>query len=66
MSSGIADAEYTIGAEYINMRITKVIANLTSRNLIAKAESHKPTPVGMSTISKTISGKKAMFQVNGT
>ena len=57
--SGIEDAEYTIGAEYINIRMTNGMANLTSRNRIASADSHMPIPAGTDIIITRKSGEKS-------
>jgi hypothetical protein len=64
--SGMDDAEYTIGAEYMSIRTTNGMANFTSRNLIARADNHIPIPAGMNIINTRKSGKNDKFQVGST
>ena len=60
--SGIVDAEYTMGAVYINILNTKGIACLTSRKRIAMAESHIPVPDEIKNICNMNRGSKSKFQ----
>ncbi len=62
-ASGIDEAEYTMGAVYINIRIINGMACFTSRNRIAIADSHNPTPAEMLIIIRINSGKSKRFQV---
>ena len=61
--SGIDEAEYTMGAVYINILMMNGMACFTSRNRIAMPDSHNPTPAEMLIITKTNSGKSKRFQV---